>query len=645
MLPEHYTLTPLRDTLPSMALCAWPEHKLLAAGNGKLVIYDVSTPTHPRALGELSGIDGARQIAISGHFALITAREKGIWVVDISAPGQPQLVCRQETVELATGIVASGDLVYVAQRLYGVEVMRLQPDGHLVHLFRTITDEAQSVISTADGCLVGDWKSGKLTRLRLNSTGKLAHAGHAPLSGYGDGLDMVGDLVYVTTGHHSLKMPPETRLGHGHGLEIYRLPPQGAPMKLGAVGFPYWPEVMNDFWTVRCDGKTAFCADTHNGFHLVDVTDPAQPRLLNSWRLPEQTFGQKTLPDCVTSVALVHGAAFVSGLKTGLWLCNAPVQDIRKAQPAPSRPLRLPRPASSLAHYQRYFAGHDIRQLQLVDDTIWLAAAHDGLLRLSGARTCQPKLEQTLPLGCVHDVYYHQGRLYVARDLTTLDIFELQACDQLKHLATFSHPAVAIRQVHISQDGRFALVSGGTGCSHILDISQLDNIRLAHNHCPGGIQYGDGFPEHDLDGLIPQNWHYTGIAWYDLRGEQPTLLRHDRTPKIADQIDGIGLFRQQFLLAGWGKGYYLGDSNGFTCHSVPGHQPHGIPSWDGDKTVIFSCRRNGTIQAYDFSDSAHAHFIPQRSLNLNGTPGRVHFNHAKRAFIPAGHDGLLVEKE
>ena len=650
------TLTRLEGTLPAMALLPLDSDHLLAAGDGRLAVYDVATPTCPRLIGQLEGIASARQIAVAGRFALVTARERGLWVVDVSDLSRPRLVHRQETVELATGIAADGDLIYVAQRLYGVELLRLLPDGHLVHLSRAITDEAQSVVVTPDGCCVGDWMTGKVTRLRLTATGQLRHAGFARLDGYGDGLALVGDLLLAATGHHSQTLPPAERPGRGHGLELFRLPEHGAPIRLGGLHFPVWPETLNDFWTVRSDGQTAFCADTHNGLHLVDIRKPHAPTLLASFRLPEQDFGRRPadgsprrLPDCVTSVALAaRGVAFVSGLRTGLWLCQSPLADgtaprretFADQTPTVHRTLR-PRPPRTLPHHRRVLAGHDIRQLWPDGDRLWVAASHDGLLLLDGGDLT---LRQTFPLGCVHDVCRRGDRLYVARDLGMLELLDILPDHTLRPVARFSQPGVAIRHIHLSQDGRFALVSGGTGVSCILDLTALPDIRLAHRHAPGGIQYGDGFPEHDLDGIIPQNWHYTGLAWYDLRGDQPTLLRHDRTPRLADQIDGIGLFRGQFLLAAWGHGYLLGNQHGFRLHSVPGHQPHGIPSWDGDRTVLFSCRRNGTIQAYDFADPTHAVFLPERSLVLNGTPGRIHFSPDGRALIPAGHDGLLVEK-
>ena len=651
---QQPTLTRLEGTLPAMTLLTLDGNHLLAAGDGRLAVYDVANPAQPRLIGQLDGIAAARQLAVAGRFALITARERGLWVVDISDLTRPRLVHRQETVELATGIAADGDLIYVAQRLYGVELLRLLPDGHLVHLSRAITDEAQSVIPLPDGCCVGDWMTGKVTRLRLTATGQLRHAGFARLDGYGDGLALVGDLLLAATGHHSQTLPPAERPGRGHGLELFRLPPHGAPIRLGGLHFPVWPETLNDFWTVRSDGQTAFCADTHNGLHLVDIRNPRTPTLLASFCLPEQDFGKRPadgsprrLPDCVTSVALAApGVAFVSGLRTGLWLCQCPLADDTTPPRASCSctapiPRLTPRPPRPLPRHRRLLAGHDIRQLWPDGDRLWVAASHDGLLLLDGDFT----LRQTFPLGCVHDVCRRGDRLFVARDLSVLDILEATPDgEQLRSVARFSQPGVAIRHVHLSQDGRFALVSGGTGVSCILDLTALSDIRLAHRHTPGGIQYGDGFPEHDLDGIIPQNWHYTGLAWYDLRGDQPTLLRHDRTPRLADQIDGIGLFRGQFLLAAWGRGYLLGDQHGLTLHAVPGHQPHGIPSWDGDHTVLFSCRRNGTIQAYDFSDPTQAVFLPERSLTLNGTPGRIHFTSSGRALIPAGHDGLLVEK-
>lgn len=658
------SLTRLPQTRGCTGLCL-DGHLLYAVGFGTLSIYDVKVPANPVLLGSIDGLGGGRQLAICGHYTLITARESGVWIVDVTDPQAPRRLWRYDTVELATGIAVHGNRVYVAQRLYGIEVLELTQDGRLVHLSRCITDEAQSVTVLPDGCAVGDWKTGQLTLLADGPDDTLSVVSQTPLDGYGDGLAVYPErqLAYVATGHHSQHLPAPEGLGHGHGLELFDISDRQHPRHLSTLKFPVWPETLNDYWTVRTDGRTAYCADTHNGFHVVDVADPSHPQLLQTWRLPEEDFGRRPdgtprrLPDCVSSVAMGAEAVYIAGARTGLWVLTGVHNRLAAVQPPaissiitaprerllPPGLLRLPvtRPETSGLPA---VAPVNVRQVSLGSDCLWAAASHHSLQRYRyGDGPLQPD-GCLLPGHCVYDVCEKDGRLYVAYDLYNLDIFEL-ANGELTHcLAHFSQPALPIYHLLLSADSRFCAVSGGTGAVTILDITEPAAIRPIFRHCGGGIQYGDFFPEHDLQGLLPVNWHYSGVAWYDLRGETPVLHSHQRQDRVADQIDGIGLFRGQFLLAGWDNGYLLGDAGGLTRHAVDGPQPHGIPTWDGGNTVLFSCRRNGTVQAYDFRDPARAVFLPERSFVIEGTPGRVVFLPNGKAVIPGGHDGLLQER-
>lgn len=622
--------------------------RLYAIGQGTLVIYDVSSPLSPRAMGRLEGLGGGRQLAVSGGLLFATARECGLWVIDVSDPWSPRCIRRYDTVELATGVAVRGNRVYVAQRLYGVETLELREGGELVHrgLFRT--DEAQSVAAFEGGCVVGDWASGKITLLAERRDGGLRRLGHGRLDGYGDGVAMVGNLVYAATGHHCQSIRSEERLGRGHGLELFDVSDKRHPVKVSTLKFPVWPETLNDYWTVRSDGRYAYCADTHNGFHVVDVSEPRSPRLVKSWRLPEFGFGRRAsdgqkrrLPDCVSSVAMGREAVYVAGVKSGLWVLsgvsNQLVSDVDSGKGRVFKDVRKTVPG-----YVRLLEGLNVRQAVVDGERILAACSHGGLVAVERCGDGWTAGRQ-LVSGCVYDAVRKGDRLYVARDMYWLDVFKVKSSGELELLVSRCDRSLPIYHIHISQDDRFAMVTGGTGRAVVLDIRDLERISPVFTYGPGQIQYGDYFPEHDLNGFIPDNWHHNGIAWYDLRGEVPVVHKHVLREKLADQIDGIGTFRDHFLAAGWGHGYLLGDERGWVRHHVPGHEPHGIPSWDGGVRVMFSCRRNGTVQCYDFTDPEHAVFVPSQSFKIEGTPGRIRFLDSGKAVVPAGHDGLLVE--
>lgn len=128
------------------------------------------------------------------------------------------------------------------------------------------------------------------------------------MDGYGDGIDLGGNLLFASTGHHSIvsgKTKAE-RFGNGHGLEIFDISDISNPRKISSVKFPKFYYIGNDFWTPRCSGNTVFAADTFNGLFAVDISDLKNPRIAGRITTPSAKDGAPSSP--ISSVAVADGA-------------------------------------------------------------------------------------------------------------------------------------------------------------------------------------------------------------------------------------------------------------------------------------------------------------------------------------------------
>jgi hypothetical protein len=147
--------------------------------------------------------------------------------------------------------------------------------------------------------------------------------------------------------------------------------------------------------------------------------------------------------------------------------------------------------------------------------------------------------------------------------------------------------------------------------------------------------------------IMPVIWPYCGMAWYDLSGEKPVILRDDRSNLAAGQHEGITLLNGRFLLSTLTGGFQFlspGDLGRTPqiCHSA-NDGCSGVPSVDGE-VVAFAHRQKGEVLVYRFLPDGSAERIPERCLTgLEGTPDRVVF-HKGRMLIPCGHQGLLIEE-
>jgi hypothetical protein len=271
-------------------------------------------------VGTLGGLGKTRQMVVKGGVAYVGSREDGLFVVDVSEPAKPRLLTHYDCLEFATGMAISGDVLFIACRHYGVELVDVRDPAKPLHLSSIRTGEAQSVDVRGDVLYVGVWASSEVVIVDVEDARAPVITGRVALDGYGDGVDVVGDYLYASTGHHSKEQPRKVMgdpgFGRGHGLEIFRLGEDGKPVFVSRVKFPLLYERGNDTWRVRVANGRAFCADTYNGMFVVDVRDPAAPVIVGRCEMP--IYEKEGRPGFVGGLWPVEDFVYVAGGNTDL---------------------------------------------------------------------------------------------------------------------------------------------------------------------------------------------------------------------------------------------------------------------------------------------------------------------------------------
>ncbi len=191
---------------------------LFTAGGGSFWVFDISDPLAPKKIGKLDGFSEERQLALAGDVACVTARAHGLYLVDISDPAKPKHIIRYDTIELTTGIDTAGPLIFVGLRTYGVETIDISDPKHPRTLSIVKTHEAQSQVYDHGKLFVGDWGAAKLTILDVSNPCEPKFIADEQLYGLGDGLDVRGNLVVASSGHHRRVGPKEDPQNAGHAL-------------------------------------------------------------------------------------------------------------------------------------------------------------------------------------------------------------------------------------------------------------------------------------------------------------------------------------------------------------------------------------------------------------------------------------------
>lgn len=618
---------------------------LYVLGDEMLWIYDISTPETPRLTGKTGRFPEGRQIALSGNVACIAARSHGLYLVDVADPAAPKQLSRYDTVELATGVDAAGPVCFVAMRVFGVECVDISDPENPRFLSRGQTSEAQSVFYDSGRVFAGDWAAGQVTILDVSNVRAPRRIAAHPLTGYGDGVAVRGDLCLASTGHHAKTGPKENRRNNGHSINLIDISNIRKPRTISSFPFPPFFSRGNDFWTVRFSGNTAVAADSHNGVFLVDISDLRHPKGVGQLQLPPVASpAGRTRPDAVSGIAAVDGVLYLSGVRTGLFLAEIP--RLRREPERTSVPPMIPPPlpAKPVPGFFTYDAGGKVRGVAIHGDLAWVAAGSAGIhtVRLS-EKGISPVA--VLPVTEAYDVKYSDGLLYAAEGAAGVAVYRPDEAGRLTLLGRCQFGPLA-QLIWKPEGSRFAVVSARTGVLYFLDVSDPARMRKVFQHRQIGLLYGDLLCDRLLGGCyIANNWHSGGLAWYDLSGEKPVLANRV-VERLNAHMDGLAAFDKKLLMINLGKYVLLepnqsGPSREWKRYSV-GEWIGGVPSVDG--TIVALSHRSGlVVRLYDFSNPEAARPIPNRRWKFPDVPGTVAFWRG-RVVIPLSYQGLLLEK-
>ena len=631
----------------------------IAGSRGSLFAFDVSIPNRPKRITKIRVLKNGRQMAICNGVAAIVGRQSGMALVDIRNPEKPKILSHYQSIELATGIDLTEHFAYIGNRIYGVETVDVSDPTRPRFLGNLLTEEAQSVKGAGKRVFAGDWSAGEIRIADASNPAALKLVGSLRLDGFGDGLDVQGNLLFASTGHHRKSGPRNLRPGNGHAVEIWDIRHPERPERLSIFRFPRFYNLGNDYWTVRVSGKYAFCADTHNGFFVLDVSDPKRPVCIGHAKLREIVEKKRydaqggilynsSLPDAVSSLAVGRGVVYLCGHKTGLYLAELPgIAAPRKADPSPERKA-VPAPIPELRGFAGYRTEGMVREAAVRGDVAFLAASEDGI---HSVRLGEKEIRrlQHYPENFAFDLKIRGNTLYAAENEKGIGVYKIRENGVLEPEARIAMPwGLDCQRIWAPEKTDIVIVSDHGGWIFFLDVRDPKRAREVFRHNQVGIVYSD-LLTHQLVGgrYLFFNWHNSGYAWYDMAGGTAALANWKRT-RFATHRGGAASLGNFCLVVADG-GYYLlrpnqdGMPSDWKRIRIAGKTLVGVPSVDGN-TAVLSYRRTGEITVLDIRDPLRPVWDRKRSLTVPGMPGTVCF-FRNRMVIPAGYAGVYLELE
>jgi hypothetical protein len=657
---------------------------LCVVGRFTLTTADISDPRDPKILGQLA-LTGGRQIVIANHIAYITARDpgKGVFVIDVSNPRTPRLLCHYDADVSAntTGIAISGNILSIAGTSHGMELVDVTNPRSPEHLSTLYVGEVQSVAFRHGIVYAPIHRAKELIVVDAHNPRAPAIIGRAPLDGYSDGVQVAGRYCYVATGHHDRSTtglvqtevkPDHPGWGRGHGLEIFDISSPDKPVLVGRVKFPPFCIVGPDWWGVEVAGHYAYIADGINGAIVVDVADPAKPRVVASKQFfRQQPWGKSRWPhqpdrkeafagdlpslatnliDYTSSIAVINDFIFVANLcgyekgpevKGGINVLAAPgIANL--PEPWDLTPVQAGSVKKSTDPRVIYQPGSSIHAVDFKGDTALVAAGSGGLQTMRIWPEVRV-LKQYKSRDIVMDVKVSGNLVFAAEGLAGLSIWRFAQDGSLTLLGRY-HPkeGIPVQSVSIPPPGKFALLDANG--IEIVDVSDPANpvFRL---HDLGN--YGFGMAEDILNKRYALAYAaHTPINRYDLYGGP--VPRKDGIECAASMWgNNVIVLENDKLLVGSGIRYRLFDRgekrklNELPLYSDPSVK--GVEVGSGGRLshigsrLFFSDNRNNRVHMLDISEAEKPRFVD--TLEVEGKPSRVAV-HGGHIFVPAGYGSL-----
>ena len=235
----------------------------VAAGGAGLLVADIGDPSRPSHVASLDTRGYAYSVSLADNVTYVADGWEGVTVVDVSDPARPTLTGTRALEGWATDLQVSGSMLYVAGGSAGLHVLDVTDPAGPVELggYRSYSAQYVSVAAAGSMAYIADRLTGVLA-LDASKPLEPTEAGRYETPAVVNAVAAVDGLVIVSTVHA--------------GLWTVDFADPERPRQIGHYDMVGFGECL------AADGRYAFAFGTdfssNSGLHVVDLSDPANPR-------------------------------------------------------------------------------------------------------------------------------------------------------------------------------------------------------------------------------------------------------------------------------------------------------------------------------------------------------------------------------
>ena len=218
----------------------------------------------PTALSALAIPGYANNVDVAGRYAYVAAGANGLQIVDAINPRAPVIVGSRDTPGNANDVRVVGNLAFVADGSAGLQIINVSNPVNPVIVSSVDTPgEAQDVYVSGNLVFIADGATG-LQIINASNPAAPIIVGTLDTAGTAKGVAVSGNFAVVADGDPS------------SAVRIINISNPAAPTLAGSVAIP------SEAKDLDVQGTIAYVAAFTGGFHAVDFSNPASPRIVSS---------------------------------------------------------------------------------------------------------------------------------------------------------------------------------------------------------------------------------------------------------------------------------------------------------------------------------------------------------------------------
>ena len=236
------------------------------AGGRTLTILDLSDPSSPKKVAEYAFPEQIWSFRLVGPYAYVAANFYGLGVLDVSNPAAPKLRASIKTPGQAKGVALVGTTAFVADHMSGVDVVDLSSlDKPTLRGSFFVDGYARDVAASSRFAFAVDAPTGlyALDPARPGPPEAIGQIQSAAAPSMIEVMEQGGRVIACLVG--------------GGALQLYDVTDPAKPVHLTSFKTPGGRPAR-----IALDGARGYLADGREGVQIVDLSNPSSPTLVGS---------------------------------------------------------------------------------------------------------------------------------------------------------------------------------------------------------------------------------------------------------------------------------------------------------------------------------------------------------------------------